>query len=326
MKEQSPLRSRGTAGFAAGFLVAVFLFLALLWAEYQNRYIAIENQRSTGLASVSGFDNPIAMWNSTNLLDVLFQASPGQPMLMAAQMPPPEDENRKIIKNGALQIQAADPAAAAEQIQQITKRVGGEVLKSALNNSFSDKPEISMQIGVPASRFDEARAAIGNIGSRLDAEQIQARDVGKEYVDLNATLRNEEAKESQYLALLKRAATIHDMLEVSQQLDQVRGNIEKTRGELQFMTRQIEISMLDITIVGENRLGPLELHPLYRLRMAWRNTLTSLVDFISGMAMLLSYLPAALLWIASVFVLLALGWRLIRRLWKIVGFSRQTAA
>jgi hypothetical protein len=325
MEKQLLVRGRGRVGFAAGFLIAVFLFVALLWLQYQNRYVGIATSRATAATYVSGFNNPIALWSSTSLVDVLFQVSPARPMLMA-RLAMPDDADRKVIKNGTVQIEAVDPAAAAEQIQQITKRLSGEVLKSDLNNNLSDKPEISMQIGVPANRFDEARAAIGNAGSRLDSEQVQVRDVGKEYVDLDATLRNEEAKESQYLALLKRAGTIHDTLEVSQQLDGVRGSIEKTKGELQYMTHQIAVSTLDITIVGESRLGPLDLHPLYRLRLAWRNTLSSLVDFVAGMAMVLSYLPAALLWITSLFVLVALGWRLVRRLWKVLGFAKPGAA
>jgi hypothetical protein len=324
MEKQWPVRGRGRAGFAAGFLIAVFLFVALLWIEYQGRYGGISSSGATGLAAVSGFNDPIALWNSTSLVDVLFQTSPARPMLLA-RLAMSDDADRKVIQNGTVQIEAVDPAAAAEQIQQTTKRLGGEVLKSDLNNNLSDKPEIAMQIGVPASRFDEARAAIGNAGSRLDSEQVQVHDVDKEYVDLDATLRNEEAKESQYLALLKRAGTIHDTLEVSQQLDGVRGSIEKTKGELQYMTHQIAISTLDITIVGESRLGPLDLHPLYRLRLAWRNTLSSLVDFVAGMAMVLSYLPAVVLWIASLFVLGALGWRLVRRLWKVLGFAKQSA-
>lgn len=320
------IRSHGKAGFALGFLIAVFLFITLSAARYYSAtHDGIMNQRGIGVAESAGFDNPIALWNSTSLSDVLFPGSFVRPML-ASQMMLPEDGSRKIIKNGTLQIETVDPAAAAEQIQQITKRLGGEVIKSALNNNLSDKPEISLQIGVPAHRFDEARAEIRDLGSRLDSEQIQVRDAGKEYVDLTATLRNEEAKESQYLALLKRAATIHDTLEVSQHLDAVRGNIEKTKGELQYLTRQIEMSALDITILGENRVGPFDLHPLFRLKLAWRNTLSSLVDFMAGIAMVLSYLPAALLWIASLFLLAALGWRLVRWLWRILGFAKQSAA
>lgn len=305
-------------GFAAGFLTAVLLFLTLLATKNYATYFGVQNQRAAGLA---GFDHPMALWNSSSIWDVFFQRSLSQHAMFYSMYAEPAEESRRIIKSGNLQIEAAEPVRAAEQIQQIAKALGGELFKSNLADRLSDKPQISLEIRVPSNRFDEARAQIRDLGYRLDFEQIETRDVGKEYVDLDATLRNEEAKESQYLSILKRASTVHDTLEVSEHLSEVRGTIEKTKGELQYLARQIETSALDITIVGEERLGPLSLHPLYRIKFAVRNAVSSVVDFGAAMIMVVSYFPAALLWMVSLFLLAALTWRIVRWLWKLLSFK-----
>jgi len=288
-------------------------------------YVGIANSRTSGLAS-AGFDNPIALWNSSNLLEVFFQTIPGHEAGISAQRSERDNSSAKIVRSGNLQIEAAEPAAAAEQIQGIAKRLGGDVLNSSLNNSLSDKPEISLLVHVPAPQLDQLREEIRKLDTHLVSESIEARDVGKEYVDMEATLRNEEAKEAQYLSLLKKASTVHDALEVSTQLSEVRGTIEKAKGEMQYLVRQIEMSSLEVVIRGESRIGALNLRPFYRLKMAGENAISGIINFVADFVMLLSYLPAVLLWIVALLLLAAVAWRLLRWLWRILGFRKPRAA
>jgi len=179
MDAQTLPRSRRKVGFAAGFLMAVFLFVVLLAVQHYESYLGIQNQKVSGLAA-AGFDNPIALWNSASNWDVLSANSFSRRAALYSLYVGPEGQDRKIVKNGSLQIEAPEPVRAAEQIQKIAKGLAGEVFKSNLANRFSDKPEIALEIRVPANRFDEARVQIRDLGYRLDVEQIEVRDVGKE--------------------------------------------------------------------------------------------------------------------------------------------------
>ena len=62
----------------------------------------------------------------------------------------------------------------------------------------------------------------------------------KQYIDQGARLRNLQAEERQYLAILKRAATVKDTLEVSGKLDEVRSAIEQQQAEFDALSRQTE--------------------------------------------------------------------------------------
>ena len=82
---------------------------------------------------------------------------------------------------------------------------------------------------------------------RTDREQVSGRDVTREFYDNEAHLRNLRAEEQQYLAIMKQAHTVPDMLEVSEKLSDVRDRIERLQAQIQVMTHDIEMSAVSIT-------------------------------------------------------------------------------
>jgi hypothetical protein len=75
------------------------------------------------------------------------------------------------------------------------------------------------------------------VAARVDREEIKSEDVTRQYVDIDARLRNMRAEEERYLEILKRAATVKDTLDVTQHLADVRGRIEQAQGEMNLLTR-----------------------------------------------------------------------------------------
>ena len=57
-----------------------------------------------------------------------------------------------------------------------------------------------------AEHFDEARSQVRGIAKTVEQDTVEVRDVTREYVNQEATLRNSRAEEAQYLAILKRAS------------------------------------------------------------------------------------------------------------------------
>src|SRR6266480_1763495 len=99
---------------------------------------------------------------------------------------------------------------------------------------------------IPAEHFDDARAQVRTIAKAVEQATVEARDVTREDVNQEASLRNFRAEEAQYLAILKRA-TAHggqDVLEVSSKLAEVRGRIEEGEADLRLLHHQVEMSLL----------------------------------------------------------------------------------
>jgi len=167
---------------------------------------------------------------------------------------------------------------------------------------------------VPAARFEEARAEIRKLGLRVESEKIDAQDVSRQYVDQDANLRNLRAEESGYLAILKQAHTVKDMLAVSERLSEVRGQIERQQAEFNALSRQIETVALTISLrtEAEAQVFGLNWRPGYQLKLALRDGLESLATYATAMTTILFYLPATLLWVGTIVIGTITGWRMVR--------------
>jgi hypothetical protein len=222
-------------------------------------------------------------------------------------------EDRKAIRTGSMDVIAKNPRDVSEKIRQIAERAGGFLLSSETYGS-QDASRASLQIRVPENKFEEVRNEIRTLGLRVESEKLQSEDVTKQYVDQMARLRNLRAQEAQYLGILKQAKTVKDTLEVSDQLNAVRGEIEQQQAEFDALSKQVETVALAVTLRAEAdaRVFGLDWRPLYQLKVAaWRG-LDSVADYGASMSSFLFYLPTVLLWLATILVGAALGWRILR--------------
>ena len=103
-----------------------------------------------------------------------------------------------------MEVVTKDPAGTAERIRQVAERLGGFLVKSVTNGQ--DVQGAFIAVCVPANRFEEARAEIRKLGVRVDSERVEAQDVTRQYVDLDARLRNLRGEEAQYLSIMNERA------------------------------------------------------------------------------------------------------------------------
>jgi len=147
-------------------------------------------------------------------------------------------------------------------------------------------------------------------------------------VDDAARLRNLRAQEAQYLGILKQTKTVKDTVEVTDKLDEVRGEIEQQQAEFEALSKQVETVALAIALHAEAdmQVFGLRWRPLYQLRFAARQGLDGLADYAASMASFLFYLPTVLLWLATILLGAAVGWRILRRAGRVLFMSRAREA
>jgi hypothetical protein len=227
--------------------------------------------------------------------------------------PPRTDAIRQVIRTGSLDLLVKDPREISEKIRGLAEESGGFVVSSELYGG-NDNTKGSITIRVPAPKFEEIRAAIRSLGLRVEADKMNAEDVTKQYVDQAARLRNLRAQEAQYLAILKQARTVHDTMEVSDKLNEVRGQIEQQQAEFDALSKQVETVALTISLRAEADTQVFGLHwrPLYQIKLAARQGLLGLGDYAGAMANFLFYVPAILLWLTTILIGAAIGWRILR--------------
>ncbi len=219
---------------------------------------------------------------------------------------------RKIIRTGSLALTVLSPADAAEQIRIMAERMGG-YLESAQIGGTKDAPTADITIRVPAMHFEEAKAGIRQMATRVESEKTNAQDVTRQYVDMEAGLRNLRAEEAQYLTIMKSAYKVDDLLSVSQKLSEVRGEIEQQQAEFQTLSKQVETVAITVSLraVADAQVFGLNWRPLYQLKIAGRDGLDALADYASTMAAILFYVPVILAWGLTILLALVSGWRLV---------------
>ncbi len=231
--------------------------------------------------------------------------------------PAPAAFDRKIVRTGAMELVVKDAPTAVQQLQALAQSLGGYVESSNLSQA-GESMNGTVKLRVPAPRFDEARAGARAIGLRVQSESVEATDVTRQFVDLEASLRNYRAEEAQYLEIMKRATKTEDVLAVAEHLSDVRGRIERTQGELNLLTHQVDMSTLTVNLVAqaEARVWGVEWRPLLNARRSFRDLLQGLADYADSVVAIVIYLPLILLWAATILFLTVLAWKVLRWVWR----------
>jgi len=249
-------------------------------------------------------------------------AAPARSSASSAAKGSSPSADRKIVRRCALELTVKSPAEAAEQIRIMAEALGGYIETAQIGGS-KEVPTADLTIRVPASRLEETKAGIRQLAARVDAEKTDAQDVTRQYVDMEARLRNLRAEETQYLIILKSAYKVDDLLAVTQKLSEVRGEIEQQQAEFQTLSKQVETvaitialrSLADADVLGFNW------RPLYRLKLAARDGIDALAGYAATMAGILFYLPVVLAWALTILFTAVLGWRTFR--WVVRRFFNQ---
>ena len=239
-----------------------------------------------------------------------------------------EPDYRKIVRTSSLTLIVEKPSETARRIQQLAESAGGFLTNWDANGS-QNATSASLMIRVPVAGYDTTRNSILRLAQSVENERVQAEDVSRRYVDEAARLRNLRAQEAQYLAILKLARTVKDTLEVSEKLNQVQGDIEQQQSEFNDLSKQVDLVAITVWLrkEPEAQVFGLPWRPAYEMKFAARQGVEGLLDYSTSVMSFFFYLPAIVLWLATILLGTWIGWRILRRAVKALFVdSRQPAA
>jgi len=236
------------------------------------------------------------------------------------------NNERKMIRNASMDLVVKRPKETSDKIRELVESAGG-FLVSAEANGGQNASSASLTVRVPVNKFEEVRAKIVQLGVRVESEKVEAQDVTKQYVDLSAQLRNLQAQETQYLGILKQARTVKDTVDVSEKLNDVRSQIDQQQAEFETLSKQVETVAFTVSLRAEAdvQVFGLQWRPLYRVKEAAREGIDGVGDYASAMASFVFFIPALLMWIATIVFGAAVTWRLVRWSWRRL-FARPATA
>jgi anti-sigma factor RsiW len=221
-----------------------------------------------------------------------------------------------IIRTAQLSLITKEFDKARAQLEVILKRHRGYVGELKVNDTTGSGRTLTATLRIPADQLDATLTEVKTLG-RVEAESQSGQDVTSQYVDLQARLSNARNTEQRLTDLLRnRTGKLSDVLEVEQELDRVRGEIEQMEAERKNMSNQVSYATLNATI-AEDYKAQLQVVPpstSTRLRNAAVEGYRSMADGVVSLALfLLSTGPSLLLWGVVLFLPARLIWKKVRR-------------
>lgn len=201
---------------------------------------------------------------------------------------PAVTEERMIIRTGDMSLVVNDVMLARDEIAQLAVNLNGYVVSSRI---WGEEEEMRGQISirVPDEQFESSLAKLRELAIRVESESTDSQDVTEEYIDLEARLKNAEATESQYLALLDRATDVEDILKIYDSLSRVRSEIEQIKGRMQYLERTSSMSLISVRLEPEASAKPLA-------RVGW-SVLEEFKSAIRGIVIFGQWLGTVVIWL-----------------------------
>jgi hypothetical protein len=206
----------------------------------------------------------------------------------ASSFKPGAATTNMVIRNAtaSIKVDSLEPAVAA--LRQVAAWVGGFIANTGIQTGEGQLRSATVEVKVPAARFDEALAGLKPIGT-LEAANVHADDVGEEYVDITARMDNARRLERRLIDLLAtRTGKLKDVLDVEQSLAQVREEIERYEGRLRYLQAHTAMSSLTVYVheplpvvgsAGTSVMGE-------AFRQAWRNFVTFLAVLVQSLGVI----------------------------------------
>ncbi len=219
------------------------------------------------------------------------------------EAPYDEQSERQLIKNGSLNLVVKDIAAARTQIENIVLSNKGFVASNSFGQSYNRNEYAiepggrygSMVLRIPTNNYEASMTQLREIALVVTSDNTNSSDVTEQYADLQLRLENKLAEEAQYRQILKKAAKISDILEVTRYVEQARSDAERLEGQLNVLSNQIELSTINVYLESEQQyeIAGVSWSPWDNIRQSYQNLLvglTGLVDKLVAMAVMLPLL------------------------------------
>ena len=153
---------------------------------------------------------------------------------------------RSIIYTGWMSLETDDIDLTINKIKQVISSSDGYVDNISVDKS--EKFEYGyITVRVPQDQFSNVVQSIENLGE-LKNKNINNNDVTDQLFDLKIRIENAKATEARFLQILDKAVNISDILQIEQELNRIRTDIEILEGHINNLNNRVAYSSLTINV------------------------------------------------------------------------------
>lgn len=227
----------------------------------------------------------------------------------------------RIVRTAELAIEVDEGrfGAAFDRVAAIAASHNGYVTSSSTSSSTASAgtdaklpggPERAnsghLVLRVPSDRFEEARAALRQVGT-VGSESLRGEDVGGQLVDYDARLRSLQAQEESLQTLVGRATEVGEVMQVQSALFSVRQQIEQLQAQRNQLEQAASLATISVSVYepGAGAFVRPQPEPATGLARSFERAVDGSVAVVGGMIVVVGYL-------APLAVLALVAWGIVR--------------
>ncbi len=221
-----------------------------------------------------------------------------------------------IIRTANVKILVDDTAKTVDAVTQAVESAGGYVSGSHIWRD-GELLRATLTLRMPSDKLTSTLAAIRGLAKRVENETISSEDASQEYVDLESQLRNLEATEIELRELMttirKNAKKAQEVLEMHQQLNAIRSQIEQIKGRMRYISQVAAMSTVTLEVAPDLIQQPV-VEPGWQPVVIVKDASRALVGVLQSIATTAIWFVIYVLPILGMLLLaLFFGWKVIRR-------------
>ncbi|MFA4814666.1 MAG: DUF4349 domain-containing protein [Candidatus Gracilibacteria bacterium] len=216
-----------------------------------------------------------------------------------------EGVEQKVIKTGTLALHMESVQEGVELIKTKVAEWGGDTINSNVTR-YDNSYYADMTVRVPSEQFDSAMSGLKELALYVSSEYTNADNITEAYMDLEARLNNLKEEEQQYLAILDKAVTVEEILQVTDYLSTVRYEIESAEGQLKYYDSNVDYSTISLALTEDESVAAAQ--EAWLPLSTFREALSEWVVFLQGLTDSVIYL-AIFGWPVLVLILIVSVWR-----------------
>lgn len=168
---------------------------------------------------------------------------------------PPKKDPKKIIKTAQVNIEVEKFGKARNDIETLLNKYDAYLFSEKTDNSAYRKATTIVAKMQP-DNFHPFIEALEKIALNVNSRNIQAKDVTKQFVDIQSRLTTKRDVVQRYRSLLAKATKITDILEVEEKIRVLVEEIEAIEGQLRYLKDAVNYSTVTVYLY-ENIENPI---------------------------------------------------------------------
>ncbi len=221
-----------------------------------------------------------------------------------------------IARSVALTIMVRDFAASRANLDAILARHHGYAAELTVNTPENDSRSLQASLRVPAPELSAALGELRGLG-RVEVETQSGEEVTQQHADLLARLENSRETEQRLRGLLaQHTGKIDEVLQVEEEIDRVRGEIEGMETEQKILEHRVDFATVDLELNEEykEQLNPQAASVTTGMRNAFVAGLRHASGTLLGIVLFLEeFGPVLLIWAVILGLPAILVWRRYRK-------------